>query len=116
MVPYFLSRLVILVSLAEGVLREVEASLALRGLLAHLVLVACRETGVYLESEGPRVLRYAQKKTFLPDLICIPTIPEHQSAINCDQKTLTPKMFMSALRFTGGRQINVNSPFSPLTT
>lgn len=49
--------LVTLASLAEEVLREVEASLASRGRLAHQDLGACRETGVCLESEGPRVLR-----------------------------------------------------------
>lgn len=41
--------LVTLVSLADEVLREVEASLASRGHLAHLDLGGCREIGVYLE-------------------------------------------------------------------
>lgn len=42
---------------AKEVQREVEASLASRGRLAHLDRGACRGTGVYLESEGPRVQR-----------------------------------------------------------
>lgn len=50
-------RLVTPASLADEVQREAEASLASRGRLAHLDLGACRGTGVYLESEGPRVLR-----------------------------------------------------------
>lgn len=54
---HFLLRLVILESLAEEVLREVEASLASRGRQAHLDRGACRETGVHLVSEGLRVLR-----------------------------------------------------------
>lgn len=42
---------------AEEVPREVEASRVSRARPAHLDHEACRETGVSLESEGPRVPR-----------------------------------------------------------
>lgn len=48
---------VTLVSLAGGVLRGAEVSLASRVRLAHRDHGACRGTGVSPESEGPRVLR-----------------------------------------------------------
>jgi len=52
-----LSRLVTLASLAIEAPREVEASLALRGLLGHLDHEACKGTGARVESEAPKVPR-----------------------------------------------------------
>ncbi|PWA26078.1 hypothetical protein CCH79_00001544 [Gambusia affinis] len=51
------SLLVFLVNLAKGVLREVEANLALRALLAHLDHEACKGTEVHVGSGGLRGLR-----------------------------------------------------------